>query len=361
MKRLSVLHVFSTFAVGGPQVRTAALINRFGPRYRHSILAMDGNYACAERISADIEIGYPSVEIHKGDTLGNRRRFRAFLHATRPDVLVTSNWGSIEWAMANLPTLVRQIHIEDGFGPEERSHQIRRRVLTRRILLRFCRVVLPSRTLFGIARDIWRLPRRRLNYVPNGIDLHGSDMAASAGNWPGDGPVIGTVAALRPEKNLSRLLRAFAIMRQTAAARLVIVGDGAERPALERLAAELGVAETVYFAGHLARPQEILGSFDIFALSSDTEQMPLTVLEAMAARLPVAGTDVGDVRAMLAAENNDFIVALDDQALAGSVLRLLASPMLRHSIGQANLAKAVRDYDQEAMFLTYAALFDGLG
>jgi glycosyltransferase involved in cell wall biosynthesis len=359
---LAILHVFSTFAVGGPQVRTASLIQHFGPRYRHSIVAMDGNYACAERIAPGAEVRYPKLDIRKGDTMGNRARFRAYLRQSRPDVLVTSNWGTIEWAMANLPMVVRQIHVEDGFGPEERNQQIRRRVLTRRLLLGFRDVVLPSQTLLRIARDVWRLPTQRLHYIPNGIDLaafgHPVDPGISA-DWSGTGPVIGTVAALRAEKNLPRLMRAFAIVRDRMVARLVIVGDGGERPALASLAAELGVAESVHFTGHMAQPQSVIGAFDLFALSSDTEQMPLSVLEAMAAGLAVVSTDVGDVRAMLAPENDAFVVGLEDGLLADGLTRLLASDRLRQGIGAANRAKAVRQFDQKEMFTTYADLWDG--
>src|SRR5580658_2961921 len=153
----TVLSVFATFAVGGPQVRFAALANRYGARYRHLIVAMDDNYACRERLSPTLDVHFPSVPIRKGATLANLRTFRRFLRTQKPDVLVTNNWGSIEWAMANLPALVRHVHIEDGFGPEERDRQIRRRVLTRRLVLRWSAVALPSQTLTRIATDIWRL------------------------------------------------------------------------------------------------------------------------------------------------------------------------------------------------------------
>jgi hypothetical protein len=91
-----LLHVYATFAVGGPQVRFAALANRFGREFRHAIVAMDGNTACRERLDPGLDVTFPPVEIRKGDTLGNRRRFRAVLAGLRPDALVTSNWGSIE-------------------------------------------------------------------------------------------------------------------------------------------------------------------------------------------------------------------------------------------------------------------------
>jgi glycosyltransferase involved in cell wall biosynthesis len=140
---------------------------------------------------------------------------------------------------------------------------------------------------------------------------------------------------------------------------LVIVGDGPERAGLQALAAALGVAARVSFLGHVAEPAPLFAGFDIFALSSDTEQMPISVIEAMAAGLPVAATAVGDVPAMLAEANLGNIVARDDAALAGSLAALLDDADLRRRIGAANRARALAMFDQERMFAAYAALFDG--
>jgi glycosyltransferase involved in cell wall biosynthesis len=349
-----LLHVFSTFAVGGPQVRFCTLADRLGPGWHHDIVAMDGNTACRERLAPHVSAGFPCLDIKKGDTFGNLRRFRGALRAWRPDLLVTYNWGAIEWAMANLLARRPHVHIEDGFGPEERSRQIPRRVITRRLVLRRATVALPSRTLWRIATEVWRLDPARVRYLPNGIFLQ----RFAAGPAPaGDVPVIGTVAALRPEKNLSRLLHAFALVRRDRPARLVIVGDGPERPGLEALAATLGLAEAIKFTGHMAEPQSAYRGFDVFALSSDTEQMPLSVLEAMASGLPVAATDVGDVAAMLADENRPFVTAPDPAALAAALAALLDAPDLRRTVGAANRARAVRDFDEAAMVRAYAALF----
>ena len=117
--------------------------------------------------------------------------------------------------------------------------------------------------------------------------------------------------------------------------------------------------ERVLFAGHVPEPAPLYRAFDVFALTSDTEQMPMTVLEAMAASLPVAATDVGDIKAMLAPENSAFIIPRDDRALADALLALLRQPELRRSLGAANRARAEREYDQEIMFRNYAALFQG--
>ncbi len=354
-----MLSVFSTFAVGGPQVRFAQLAAGFGTSWRHAIIAMDGRLDCRERLPAGLDVSYPEISFRKGEMLGNALRFRRALKALRPDLLVTYNWGTIEWAMANALPVVRQVHVEDGFGPEERDRQIPRRVWMRRLLLRRATVVLPSRRLETIASEVWRLPRDRLRYIPNGIDL--SRFAPRDRSVLPELPVIGTVAALRPEKNLGRLLRAFASARAARPARLAIVGDGPERPALEALARELGLAGDVVFHGHQPDPAPLFAGFDLFALSSDTEQMPISVLEAMAAGLPVAATDVGDVRLMLSPENAPAVVPRDEAALAGAMTRLMFDGGLRAAAGAANRAKAEREYDERQMVAAYAKVFAGTG
>ncbi len=202
---LLLLHVFATFAVGGPQMRFAALANRFGPRYRHIVVAMDGDYACAKRLAPTLDVRCEPVEAAKGATIGNVRRFRRLLRNFRPDVLITYNWGSVEWAMANTPRLSRHIHIEDGFGPEERSSQIRRRVLTRRLVLSRSTVVVPSRTLWRIATEVWRLHPRRVQ-----LRAERRRSGAVRRRWneepiSGECPVIEyPVAALRGERRTCR-------------------------------------------------------------------------------------------------------------------------------------------------------------
>jgi glycosyltransferase involved in cell wall biosynthesis len=349
-----VVHVFPTFAVGGAQVRFAAIANHFGSAFRHIVVSLDGNLNCRERLDPGLDISFPAIGATRNAMLSNAWRYRGLLRDWQPDVLVTCNWGAIEFALANMLPVTRHMHVVDGFGPEERATQIPRRVLTRRIVLRRTPVVLPSRNLVRIVTDVWKLPPKVIRYVPNGIDL---------GRFETDGsqrgsaePVIGTVAALREEKNIARLIRAFATL---PAGRLVIVGDGPLRPALEALASELGVSERVAFAGHHQDTAAFYARFDIFALSSDTEQMPLSVIEAMASGLAVVSTDVGDVRLMVAEANRPLVTRLDDLALATALAGLAADPESRRRIGQANLAKARQDFDQAAMFAAHGALWRG--
>ena len=352
-----VLHVFPSFVVGGAQARFATLANRLGPRLRHLVVAMDRRTACRERLAPSLDVSFPAVETRPGDTPGNLRRFRAALRAWQPDLLVTSNWGSIEWAMANAvpPRPVRHIHMEDGFGPEERDRQIARRVWTRRLVLRRSLTAVPSRVLEQLARDVWRLPPARVRYVANGVDL--MPVPPSPDAWPGGvGPLVGTVAALRPEKNIARLLQATRLVLEQRPMRLLVIGDGPERAGLERLAHQLGIAGQVRFAGHVAQPQALIAALDVFALTSDTEQMPLSVLEAMAAGKPVAATAVGDVREMVARENRPFVVARDAAAVAGALTALLGDAALRSSLGQANRARAAAAYGEDQMVAAWAGL-----
>ena len=350
------LHVFPTFATGGAQVRLTSVLNHHGTQWRHAIVAMDGVTTCRERLNPGLDVIFPMVTLPKRSTWGNIRRCRAVIRALAPDVLVTSNWGSIEWAMANLLPLTRHVHVEDGLGPDEVAGQLPRRVWTRRAVLRHSTVVLPSRVLEHVALETWRLPRRHIRYIPNGVDLARFGTPPPMSKGP---PVIGTVAALRPEKNIGRLLLAFASVRQAMPARLVIVGDGPERAGLENMAAALNVAEDVRFTGHLQEPRLEYAGFDLFALSSETEQMPLSVLEAMAAHLPIVATDVGDIGVMVSAENASFVVPRDPEPLAAALMAVLRLPDRGRSIGTANRRRAEAVYSQETMFAAWSAVLGG--
>lgn len=353
-----LLHVFPGFTTGGAQRRFAAVANRWGRDFRHAIVAMDGVTDARHLLDPALDVTFPPFAIRKGDALGTLRAMLALLRDLRPATLITSNWGTIEWTIANrLPPArlfnVAHLHMEDGFGPEERDRQLPRRVLARRLLLRRARLLVPSRNLERIAREQWRLDPL---YVANGVDLARFAPTPREPVPLGRGlPVVGTVAGLRPEKNLARLLHASAITARAVPHRLLIVGDGPERGALKTLARQLSL--DAEFAGPIADPAPLYARMDVFALSSDTEQMPLSVLEAMAAGLPVVATAVGDVADMVAEANRRFLTPRAPEPLATALTTLLGAPPLRAALGAANRSRAAAAYDQEAMFATHAALW----
>jgi glycosyltransferase involved in cell wall biosynthesis len=357
-----VLHVFPSFGIGGVPLRMVRIINYLGKRFRHTVIALDNNFDAAAGIAGDLDLALLPVRGVKRGVLHNLAGSALALRRLRPDLLLTYNWGAIEWAAASrFSPISRHLHLEAGFGVGEADSQIPRRVLFRRWALAHCAlIIVPSRQLEDLACRVWRLPAERVAYVPNGVDAArfsalGRDGVPGFARRPGE-LVIGTVAPLRPEKNIARLLRVFAMLGTSPPLRLVVAGGGTERHSLEALAAELGIAGRVIFTGQIA-PETVLGAFDIFALSSDTEQMPNALLEAMAASRAVAAVDVGDVKNMVCEDNRRFIVARDDaEAFSGAITRLLGDHVARTELGRKNCERVTAKFSQERMFAAYSVI-----
>ena len=366
MSPIRILHLHSTFSLGGKEARAVRLMNAFGDRARHVVLSATSDLAARDAIDTAIAVEFPGEEapsLAGLPAIGRYRRIARYMAGF--DLVLSYNWGSMDGVMAHrlfapvmrLPAL---IHAEDGFNADEVVRQKPKRVWFRRLGLPTAHaLVVPSRVLEGIALSTWRQPARRLRRIANGIpvDRYASppaDVIPGFARRPGE-VVIGTLAGLREVKNLPRLVRSFAAAG-VANTRLVIVGEGPERAAIEAEAMRLGIADRVLLPGFLADPARYVGHFDIFALSSDSEQFPISVVEAMAAGLPVASTRVGDVAGMVADANAEHIV--DDEAGLASALRQLASDgTLRETIGAANREKARREYDEAAMIAAYATLY----
>ena len=123
-------------------------------------------------------------------------------------------------------------------------------------------------------------------------------------------------------------------------------------------AARLGIAGRLVMPGFLKDPACYVGLFDIFALSSDSEQYPISLVEAMAAGLPAVATQVGDVRNIVAEANQPFIIAKEDEAgLAAALAKLAGDPALRREIGAANRTLASAHYGDDHMFARYRQLY----
>jgi glycosyltransferase involved in cell wall biosynthesis len=358
-----ILNVFPTFAIGGSEVRFATLANSPGHDFRQLVFAIDGRYDCFDRLEPNAGVRRSHLNFPRAGTAANVFAAYKSLRHLKPALLVTYNWGAIEWAMAATFTDIAYVHVVDGFGLEEVERQLSRRIWFRRLALARCsRIVVPSHTLHRLAKDLWQLPDDRIVHIPNGVDAGRFERKPdtkliSALGIPRDRRIVGTVATLRPEKNIVRLLHAIAQTAERTPVALVIVGDGAERRALESQALAMGLSQTVIFTGTIEEPARLLGAFDVFAISSDTEQMPISVLEAMAARLPVAGVDVGDVKDMVSVENRPFIVNQESTALAGAMLSLLSDSKMRSRVGAANRQRVCKDYTLDRMVRSYTDLY----
>lgn len=363
-----VLHLHSTFAAGGKERRAVQLMNAFGKSLQHAVVsAIPGEMAAAAGIARSVPVSFPAdFPSLKGKPLPGR--LMRLARAMKPyDLVLTYNWGAMDAVMAHtmfsdnlhLPPL---IHHEDGFNEDEQQRQKRSRIWYRRIALgKASGLVVPSELLEEIALTDWQQPMGRVKLIRNGIRT--ADFArkprpdALRGIVKRPGELwVGTMAGLRAVKNLPMLVRAFATLPDEW--QLVIVGDGPERDAIRAEAERLDQAHRVHLPGHAPDPAKVVGLFDIFALSSHSEQAPISLIEAMAAGVPVAAPAVGDIAAMLSDANRPFAVTPGSEAaLAGALRSLAIDPALRTDLGVANRKRAVADFDEKQMIATYRRLY----
>lgn len=178
---------------------------------------------------------------------------------------------------------------------------------------------------------------------------------------PFDPPRLLCLGRLVPQKGFDVALRAFADVRlRFPTARLVIAGDGAERPALERLSAELGLAESVEFLGWIqpAAVPDLLNRCTLVLMPSRYEGLPLVAVQAAWMARPIVATRVGGNAEVVLHEKTGLTIAPDDPAaLAASVLRLLASPSAAHALGEAGREHARRVFNEGPCMDQYEALY----
>lgn len=358
------MHVHGSFSLGGKEARAVRLMNLWGDKARHSIASADPlAMGARDAIDSNIAVDYPDSPSFAGKPgLARYRVITAFLKQF--DLILTYNWGSMDAVMAHrlagasagLPPL---IHHEDGFNADETHGLKTKRNLFRRLALqRAYGMVVPSVRLEGIARSVWKQPADRLHLIRNGIDVDRYAQPPAPDAIPGlvRSPgklLVGTLAGLRAVKNIPRLVRSVAAYKDRL--QLVVVGEGPEREAIIAEAAAHGLTD-LHMAGFMDRPWRFVGLFDIFALSSDSEQFPISLVEAMAAGVPAASMDVGDVANMVAPENRPFVVGTEAE-LADALCKLADDADLRARLGAANRQRAARDYAEHDMVNAYARLY----
>ena len=364
-----ILHLHSGFNLGGKEARAVRLMNLWAGRASHSIISADPNaLGAAKAIAANVECDFPHDSLPTIHGLPEPMRYWRWARAMQKfDLILSYNWGAMDGVMAHrifspfmkLPPL---IHHEDGFNEDEAEKlKTKRNLFRRAALARAHALVVPSRRLHDIARSVWHQPEKRIRQIANGIDVGAYAVAPRPDAIPGfiRSPgklVVGTLAGLRGVKNLPRLVRAVAPLKDRL--QLVIVGEGPEKAAILAAAQAAGM-EDICLPGFLPEPAAYVGLFDIFALSSDSEQFPISLVEAMAAGLPVVSTDVGDVRDMVSPANRDYIVPLKDEQMTEAFASLIADEALRKHIGTDNQIRAQAHYEEADMLHHYARLYEG--
>lgn len=202
----------------------------------------------------------------------------------------------------------------------------------------------------------------RVGVIHNGIDEGTRPTPADRGDArarlgvPEDAFLIGTAARLDPVKDLGTLIAATAALRgRVPAARLVIMGEGPEQASLQMAARDAGVHDAVTFAGHRADVRELLAAFDVYVNSSISEGISLTILEAMAAGLPVVATAVGGTPEVIRDGATGVLVpARDPGALTETLAGLHASAERRATLGAAARTRLEQAFTLDRMTADYA-------
>ncbi len=354
---LRLLAYTDSGAVGGAELALGYLLGALAPEIEVGVLATDadvGEAIAAHRPGAVVRgVRAPQGTHDRATLFAHVRAIRAFapdiLHANQP-------WpwacGYGELAAVLVPG-VRVLAVDhlpiSGAIP-------RRRLLARRALARALHAHVSVGTRCArLIEQMVGLPLHSVGSVPNGVPPAQVESVARSGS----GPVIGSLGRLTDQKGYERLVRALPGLPEQA--RVVLVGDGPEREALEALAGELGVAERLTITGWASEARRYLPTFDVFALPSSWEGMPLGILEAMHAGLPVIASDVGSVAEAVRDGETGYVTAPGDEAmLLERLSRLIENPELRDTMGRRGRELASERFTDVAMAARYEAVYRGM-
>jgi sugar transferase (PEP-CTERM/EpsH1 system associated) len=368
-----IAHVLYRLDTGGMEQVAISVINHTCKRYRHAVIALAGIGAMRDRIM-DPAVPCLSLDKKPGKDWGCYFRLWKTLRRLKPDVVQTYNIGTLDVApVARLAGVRRIVHAEHGRDVADPDGANRRYRTMRRWLQPFiARYVAVSADLESWLREGVGIAPAKVACIPNGIDTGRYAGAAGSrelrpllGTFAPPGTlVVVNVGRLDPVKNQAGLIAAFRLLCDSSPAmaarlRLAIVGEGACRKDLEAQIARLGLHDRVCLFGDRKDVPEILAESDVFALSSVAEGIPLTLLEAMAAGLPVVATRVGGVGEVVVDGATGALVEPNDPTAVAQALRGYvedASRRGRH--GDAGRQRVEQRFSLPAMLAGYTSLYD---
>jgi glycosyltransferase involved in cell wall biosynthesis len=348
---MRILHTEASLGWGGQEIRVlteARAVARLG----HEVLlaAPPGSRIAAE--AARFGVALERLPIgRKG--LGGTMALRRLLAGGRFDVVNTHS-STDSWAAAiacatleSAPAIVRTRHI---------SAPVPRNAATRWLYARAGRIVTTGERLRAQVIAETGVDAARVVSIPTGIDLgrfSPGDAAAArvALGLPASGPIVGIVATLRSWKGHRYLLEAVAATARKDV-RVVVVGDGPQRSALEALSSGLGLGDRVLFAGNQDDVAPWMRAFDLFCLPSyANEGVPQALMQAMACGLPVVTTPVGSIEEIVADGATGVLVPPQDgERLRAAIERVLADEPARRALGE-RAARAARERFGEALMV----------
>lgn len=361
---MKILQITESLEIGGAERVVATLCNEL--RSQHSVAVV-----CLKQIGALADTLHPDISVvcldkGEGQDLGAFRRLVDLMRRQRPDVVHSHDWGCYLDAMlaarlAGVGNAVHTVHgryMAGGSGTLARVKRELRHWLERRAEVRFGNVVCVSDTLRAHVAAEVGIPQQRMTTICNGIDFSGGTVAPE--RLPQQEALFVAVGRLAEVKNFPLMIRAFAAVRHAAPVRLQIVGDGPQRPALEALVQSLGVADAVEFLGFRSDVDALLSRAHAFLLSSTSEGIPMSILEAMRCACPVVATDVGGVAMLVESGTTGLLVPSGDEtAFADALRQLIGNPQRAHEMGLAGRQKGQQQFSVSAMVQGYERLYAG--
>jgi glycosyltransferase involved in cell wall biosynthesis len=323
-------------------------------RFELQFISLTGRGDVANEIEGQ---GWPVTVLRKRPGFAPQLMLRLarLFRRSQVDVVHTHNEAALLYAApaARLARVAAVLHTRHG-----QSFHVTHRQATAFWLGSYLadRVVCVSRATAALSEE-QGIPRNRIMTVWNGIDLC---RFPYRGPNPG-GPIV-MVGRMAHVKDVGTLLRATALaVKQQPQLRLEIAGDGEELPALQQLAKELCISEQVTFLGQIDDIPGLLSRASLLALSSLSEGVSLTLLEAMAAGLPVVATRVGgNPEVVVEGETGLLVPSQSPEKLAEALVHLQADPELARRMGQAGRSRVEHYFDVRRMVRDYEGLYESL-
>jgi glycosyltransferase involved in cell wall biosynthesis len=362
---LRVMFIITSMQVGGAETLLVELIRRMNRcRFLPELCCMKDRGPLGEMLTREIPVHHDLIS-RKTD-VSVLWRLARLLKQRRIDAVVTVGagdkmfWGRLAARLAGVPVVASALH-STGF-PD--SVQFANRLLAP-LTDAFIAVAEPHAQYLAAHEGC---TPKKVRVIPNGVDVErfrpGEPSAALRKelDLPEGTPVVGIVAALRPEKNHQLFLRAAArVLAAAPRARFLIIGDGPQREELEALARLLNLSHAVRFLGTRKDVPELLSLIDVLALTSHVEANPVSILEAMAAGKPVVATRVGSVdRAVQEGRTGYLVTPGNEEELAARLVRLLSSRAEASTMGRLGRQFVVENASIELMVAGYEDLLAGI-
>jgi sugar transferase (PEP-CTERM/EpsH1 system associated) len=364
---IRILHVLHSFSAGGMENGIVNIINRSPEHLNHELCFLSKGGEFLQRLTRAIP--YHELNKRPGNDIRAIFRLGEFFRSRKFDIVHTRNWGGLDGVMAACLTATPTvIHSEHGRDIEDPAGKNRKRILARRALaFRAKKFVAVSRDLLRWLELEVRIRTKKLVFIPNGVDTErfrpGRDSALrNTLGIANEEFVVGSVGRLDPVKNYEGLIEAARqLNREGHNVRLMIAGDGPERPRLERILRESPLTPRPLLLGQRADADHLYHVFDTFVLNSIAEGMSNVLLEAMASGLPIICTEVGGNVELVKHNHNGFLVPPNDSgALAAAIYQSMTSPDARKTYGESSRRFAVEHFSLERMIKQYAALYESV-